>query len=135
MKNENITDFVPLASVAGNAPRAVLSEPVMIDPAEIRRLMAKGRAERNAVLRAATAALFRTVGWPLTIGWKAYTKWLARRRNLRALAALDDRMLRDIGVDRGEIQSIVDGVIGYEASLANPEVRHAANDTAARRAA
>ena len=33
--------------------------------------------------------------------------WLKRRRDARALEALDDRMLHDIGVSRGEIPALV----------------------------
>jgi hypothetical protein len=31
---------------------------------------------------------------------------LARRRAMRALAGLDDRMLRDIGIERGQIRHV-----------------------------
>lgn len=36
-------------------------------------------------------------------------RWLRHRADMRALQALDDRMLRDIGLDRGNIDSALDG--------------------------
>ena len=48
--------------------------------------------------------------------------WLARehqrRIGLRALMALDDRMLKDIGLSRSQIHAMVDGV------FRSPEVEH-----------
>ncbi len=36
------------------------------------------------------------------------TRWWARRTTIRALRALDDHILRDIGVRRSEISAVVD---------------------------
>jgi uncharacterized protein YjiS (DUF1127 family) len=38
----------------------------------------------------------------LMSGWHLIATWIERVRQRRALAALDDRMLRDIGVTRAE---------------------------------
>ena len=46
-----------------------------------------------------------------TIKW--WRRRSERRASINALWALNDRTLRDIGVERGEISSIVDGVINY----------------------
>ncbi len=39
--------------------------------------------------------------------WRSYRKWYERRAAAHHLAGLDDRMLHDIGISRGEIESAV----------------------------
>lgn len=39
--------------------------------------------------------------------WSAYRLWRERRAAIRALGALDDRMLKDIGLGRSEIASAI----------------------------
>jgi uncharacterized protein YjiS (DUF1127 family) len=41
--------------------------------------------------------------------WYAYWDWRARQATVQILLALDSRTLRDIGLSRGEIQSVVYG--------------------------
>jgi uncharacterized protein YjiS (DUF1127 family) len=40
-------------------------------------------------------------------GWRAYAHWRERRAAVRELHALDDRTLRDIGINRSEIDWVV----------------------------
>lgn len=39
------------------------------------------------------------------------SNWQSRRLSIRALGALNDRLLRDIGISRSEIGAVVDGLI------------------------
>lgn len=41
----------------------------------------------------------------------ALGRWHSRRKTIQALSALDDRMLRDIGLHRSEIPALVDGLV------------------------
>jgi uncharacterized protein YjiS (DUF1127 family) len=41
--------------------------------------------------------------------WRAFAQWRARKAAVRELHALDDRALRDIGINRSEIESVVSG--------------------------
>ena len=82
--------------------------------------LARGRALRDVIgggvraLRAAAAsALIRAVA-EATIAtarkwWRAYALWRERKAAVRELHALDDRTLRDIGVNRSEIEWVVYG--------------------------
>jgi uncharacterized protein YjiS (DUF1127 family) len=43
----------------------------------------------------------------LSFWWRTYTVWRNRQLAVNALRKLDDHMLRDIGIDRSEIESVV----------------------------
>jgi len=82
--------------------------------------LARGRALRHVIssgvraLRAAAAsallgAAAETAVTTARKWWRAYALWRERSRAVRELRALDDRTLRDIGVNRSEIEWVVYG--------------------------
>ena len=82
--------------------------------------LARGRALRDVIgggvraLRAAAAsallgAAAETVVTTARTWWRAYALWRERSSAVRELRALDDRTLRDIGVNRSEIEWVVYG--------------------------
>ena len=64
----------------------------------------QARMERARAVR----ALFRGARRALAQAFRGIALWRRRRATLRALQGLDDRMLKDIGLYRGEIWSTAD---------------------------
>lgn len=59
----------------------------------------------------------------------AWRRWRDRRETLRALRRLDDRLLADIGLNRGMIDDVGDGLIRSRPANDNLPIRGvAAND-------
>ena len=78
------------------------------DRAHQDRADAMSRAAYLAVVGFEAAAVFLGRGlWRgLRAAARTYTDWRSRRLTIQALSKLDDRMLRDIGVDPGSIEAI-----------------------------
>ena len=92
---------------------------------DCRPYLKRGRDERVALFR----ALGRGLVSPL-IRLFAWAQRASRARRARAeLGALDDRMLRDIGVARSEIAYRVDAALAGEAAPARPTDRPGAPQT------
>ena len=79
-----------------------------------RRVAREAHAARAQSLRTSLRALLGFLRTPVRLvaaaarEWRtAYGTWLERRRAIRALGALDDRSLKDMGLHRSEIESAV----------------------------
>jgi len=61
--------------------------------------------------------------------WQSAVQNWQRRRMIAALAALDDRILMDIGIPRGEIERVVDGFDARELRMQPIAAKTEAQDT------
>ena len=74
------------------------------------RFIERAQQERADALARAGHLLVAAVGRPLLQAADAIRQWRDRRRALRSLMLLDDRMLRDIGLNRGDVWAAVHGL-------------------------
>ncbi|MCP4329262.1 MAG: DUF1127 domain-containing protein [Alphaproteobacteria bacterium] len=44
--------------------------------------------------------------------WRTFLHWRNRRLAIRQLMELDARLLKDIGIERGQIETAIDGLAG-----------------------
>jgi uncharacterized protein YjiS (DUF1127 family) len=49
--------------------------------------------------------------WLFSAGWDGIARYFVRRAAIASLRKLDDRLLRDIGLERSQIEAAVDGFI------------------------
>jgi uncharacterized protein YjiS (DUF1127 family) len=71
-------------------------------------VMALPRSAASGV-RGVVRALGNRAAAAASEGWSGYTAWRKRRAAVGELAALDDRTLKDLGLTRSEIESVVYG--------------------------
>lgn len=78
------------------------------------RIMRQAHLDRSQALAALIKRLLRTVGTAAAATgaaaaalWTYYARWRLARSDFAALSALDDCTLKDIGIARSEIDSIV----------------------------
>jgi uncharacterized protein YjiS (DUF1127 family) len=74
--------------------------------------------------RAVTATVMDLLSAAVRMWWHSHEEKRRRRETVRALQGLDDRLLKDIGLSRSEIESIV--------ATRGGDRRHRYNDGAAR---
>jgi uncharacterized protein YjiS (DUF1127 family) len=111
-----------LARGSGDEERARIDPIVYV--AEARRLQARAMAAAVGAGRRALRGGLSGVAAVLRRLWQPLARWSDRRRAIGRLTELDDRLLADIGLRRGDIALAVDGL------LADPRVARQSPDAA-----
>ncbi len=85
------------------------------------------RARAEAARAEQVAKLVSGASRALTAGlaglWRGYRAGQRKRAAIAQLAGLDDRMLRDIGLERGQIAAAVDGLMSDRDAVASDNLR------------
>jgi uncharacterized protein YjiS (DUF1127 family) len=103
-----MTIWFDAIALAAGVPAAADHRPAHPAPAKARRAGAMSRLTRN-ILSDIRGAV------PLH-GFAGLRRWHRRRKAIAELGALDDRMLKDIGIGRGDIRGLVDAQLRHEAA-------------------
>lgn len=108
------------------SPIASLASRYGMDPAELEARLAEARRERAKVIAQAGRAVVNGIKGLFS----GFGDSVRRRMAYDELYSLDDRMLRDIGLNRGELWAAVDGNVERGPSNDNrkAETRPAANE-------
>jgi uncharacterized protein YjiS (DUF1127 family) len=72
-------------------------------------IVVQAHAARSRALSDALARPFRRAAAAMAAAWRAIATLVERQRAIRELSALDDRSLRDIGLNRSQIETAVSG--------------------------
>ncbi len=125
MKTESIKSFEALSS---DAAPAVTNKPGRVDADLVRVHIQNAHVQRASALGdmigTAAAAVIRGIGGAIN----ALRRKVQEVRNIDALNAMDDRMLKDLGIDRSQISGLVrSSASGAEPVRNAPELMRAAN--------
>ena len=113
-----MTIWFDAIALAAGVPAATDHRPAQPAPAKTRRAAAARRFARAIVTDIGGAVPLRA--------FEGLRRWHKRRKAIAELSALDDRMLKDIGVSRGAIRELVDAQLRFEAEAVAPQPRPAA---------
>lgn len=91
---------------AGRSEKRCMSPGMHQQPSDLERMDAKIARSRGAAARRRALV----VAAILSRWWRTLRCWDQRRHAIAALHALDGRMLKDIGIERSEIESVVRGL-------------------------
>ncbi len=109
-----MTIWFDAIALAAGVPAAPDHRPAHVAPAKTRRA---GPARRFA------HHLLSDIGGAVPLrALEGLRHWHQRRKAIAELGALDDRMLRDIGVNRGSIRELVDAQLRHEAETGGAAV-------------
>ena len=110
-----MTIWFDAISLAAGVPAATDHRPAQRAPAKTRRAGPARRFARDILTDIGGAVPLRAL--------EGLRHWHRRRKAIAELSALDDRMLKDIGVSRGAIRELVDAQLRFEAEAVAPEPR------------